>query len=65
MIVVIILSSASESYKNAVSIIGVHSLLSKLQVDATGNVRATGYFVRGVIFPLLQPVHRPRGVLVA
>ena len=63
MIVVIILSS--ESYKNAVSIIGVHSLLSKLQVDATGNVRATGYFVRGVIFPLLQPVHRPRGVLVA
>ena len=63
MIVVIILSS--ESYKNAVSIIGVHSLLSKLQVDATGNVRATGYFVRGVIFPLLQPVHRPRVVLVA
>ena len=63
MIVVIILSS--ESYKNAVSIIGVHSLLSKLQVDATGNVRATGYFVRGVIFPLLQPVHRPRVILVA
>ena len=42
----------------------LHGLLSKFQVNATGNVRATDYFVRDVIFPVLQLVHRPPVVLV-